>query len=132
MGKWSRKYDACINCGTQRRSHRGKGYCTKCHRPATRLTIVNAWDCSRPETLVGYPSNPHLCSEADRQRVRNGLAAQLQQRLNDLKLWESSLGKPTKADRETVITGSFNFTKAAEEKNAENLLMMKNKELAGL
>jgi phosphatidylserine/phosphatidylglycerophosphate/cardiolipin synthase-like enzyme len=25
-------------------------------------------------------------------------------------------------DGETVITGSFNFTKAAEEKNAENLL----------
>jgi len=35
-------------------------------------------------------------------------------------------------DRETVITGSFNFTKAAEEKNAENLLIMKNKELAGI
>jgi len=33
-------------------------------------------------------------------------------------------------DRETVITGSFNFSKAAEEKNAENLLIIKNKELA--
>jgi phosphatidylserine/phosphatidylglycerophosphate/cardiolipin synthase-like enzyme len=33
-------------------------------------------------------------------------------------------------DRETVITGSFNFTKAAEEKNAENLLVIKSKELA--
>jgi len=33
-------------------------------------------------------------------------------------------------DRETVITGSFNFTKAAEEKNAENLLIFKSKELA--
>jgi phosphatidylserine/phosphatidylglycerophosphate/cardiolipin synthase-like enzyme len=33
-------------------------------------------------------------------------------------------------DRETVITGSFNFTKAAEEKNAENLLIVKSKELA--
>jgi phosphatidylserine/phosphatidylglycerophosphate/cardiolipin synthase-like enzyme len=29
-----------------------------------------------------------------------------------------------------VITGSFNFTKAAEEKNAENLLIVKFKELA--
>lgn len=28
-------------------------------------------------------------------------------------------------DRQTVITGSFNFTKAAEEKNAENLLVIK-------
>ena len=33
-------------------------------------------------------------------------------------------------DRETVITGSFNFTKAAEEKNAENLLIIKNEDLA--
>jgi len=33
-------------------------------------------------------------------------------------------------DKETVITGSFNFTKAAEEKNAENLLILKNKKLA--
>ena len=33
-------------------------------------------------------------------------------------------------DREMVITGSFNFTKAAEEKNAENLLIIRDKELA--
>jgi phosphatidylserine/phosphatidylglycerophosphate/cardiolipin synthase-like enzyme len=33
-------------------------------------------------------------------------------------------------DQETVITGSFNFTKAAEEKNAENVLVIRSKELA--
>ncbi len=33
-------------------------------------------------------------------------------------------------DKETVITGSFNFTKSAEEKNAENLLILQSKELA--
>jgi phosphatidylserine/phosphatidylglycerophosphate/cardiolipin synthase-like enzyme len=33
-------------------------------------------------------------------------------------------------DEETVITGSFNFTKAAEEKNAENLLIIRNADLA--
>jgi len=32
-------------------------------------------------------------------------------------------------DEETVITGSFNFTKAAEESNAENLLVIHSKEL---
>jgi len=32
-------------------------------------------------------------------------------------------------DKETVITGSFNFTKAAENNNAENLLILKNEEL---
>jgi len=35
-------------------------------------------------------------------------------------------------DQSTVITGSFNFTKAAEEKNAENLLIIKSRELAGI
>ncbi|BAH76951.1 phospholipase D family protein [Solidesulfovibrio magneticus] len=35
-------------------------------------------------------------------------------------------------DGQTVVTGSFNFTKAAEEKNAENLLVIKDKGLARL
>jgi phosphatidylserine/phosphatidylglycerophosphate/cardiolipin synthase-like enzyme len=35
-------------------------------------------------------------------------------------------------DRETVITGSFNFTTAAEKNNAENLLIIENRELAKL
>ncbi|HXX80625.1 MAG TPA: phospholipase D-like domain-containing protein, partial [Thermodesulfovibrionales bacterium] len=33
-------------------------------------------------------------------------------------------------DNEVVITGSFNFTRAAEEHNAENLLIIRSKELA--
>jgi phosphatidylserine/phosphatidylglycerophosphate/cardiolipin synthase-like enzyme len=33
-------------------------------------------------------------------------------------------------DQEVVITGSFNFTRAAEENNAENLLIIRSKELA--
>jgi phosphatidylserine/phosphatidylglycerophosphate/cardiolipin synthase-like enzyme len=33
-------------------------------------------------------------------------------------------------DGETVITGSFNFTKAAEENNTENLLIIHDKKLA--
>jgi phosphatidylserine/phosphatidylglycerophosphate/cardiolipin synthase-like enzyme len=33
-------------------------------------------------------------------------------------------------DSSMVITGSFNFTKAAEEKNAENVLIINSKELA--
>ena len=35
-------------------------------------------------------------------------------------------------DGETVITGSFNFTKAAEENNAENLLIIHDKKIADL
>ena len=33
-------------------------------------------------------------------------------------------------DGETVITGSFNFPKAAEENNAENLLVIRDSKLA--
>jgi phosphatidylserine/phosphatidylglycerophosphate/cardiolipin synthase-like enzyme len=33
-------------------------------------------------------------------------------------------------DNEIVITGSFNFTKAAEERNAENVLIIRSKELS--
>jgi phosphatidylserine/phosphatidylglycerophosphate/cardiolipin synthase-like enzyme len=35
-------------------------------------------------------------------------------------------------DGTTVITGSFNFTKAAEEKNAENLLIIRSEKIAKL
>lgn len=35
-------------------------------------------------------------------------------------------------DHRRVVTGSFNFTKAAEEKNAENLLILDSPELARL
>lgn len=35
-------------------------------------------------------------------------------------------------DKTMVITGSFNFTKAAEEKNAENMLIISSAELARL
>ncbi len=34
-------------------------------------------------------------------------------------------------DGQTVITGSFNFTKSAETGNAENLLVIRSPELAG-
>jgi phosphatidylserine/phosphatidylglycerophosphate/cardiolipin synthase-like enzyme len=35
-------------------------------------------------------------------------------------------------DSTTVITGSFNFTKAAEQKNAENVIIIKSEDLAKL
>jgi len=35
-------------------------------------------------------------------------------------------------DQETVITGSFNFTKAADIQNSENVLIVRSSELAGL
>ena len=33
-------------------------------------------------------------------------------------------------DQETVITGSFNFTRAAEDENAENLIIIRDRGVA--
>jgi len=35
-------------------------------------------------------------------------------------------------DKETIITGSFNFTKSAETQNSENILITQSPELASL
>jgi phosphatidylserine/phosphatidylglycerophosphate/cardiolipin synthase-like enzyme len=43
---------------------------------------------------------------------------------------EISHNKVMIIDEEIVITGSFNFTKAAQKKNAENLLIIRDKGLA--
>lgn len=32
-GKWSRKYEKCIDCGTTDRIHRSGGRCSKCYSP---------------------------------------------------------------------------------------------------
>jgi phosphatidylserine/phosphatidylglycerophosphate/cardiolipin synthase-like enzyme len=40
------------------------------------------------------------------------------------------VSKKTGSTSEIVITGSFNFTRAAEESNAENLLIIRSKDLA--
>ena len=39
---------------------------------------------------------------------------------------ETANNKIMLIDEDTIITGSYNYTKAAEEKNAENLLFIKN------
>lgn len=30
-GKWNRRFDCCLNCGTTKRSHGGFGLCTRCY-----------------------------------------------------------------------------------------------------
>jgi hypothetical protein len=87
---WSRLADSCINCGTQDRPHRGKGFCTKCHGPARTLAAVQAWDVSRPETIREYPSVLRSTPRGGIPRLQRGLIAELQQRLDMLKMWESA------------------------------------------
>ena len=93
-GMWSRRFDACVNCGTRRRRHRGRGYCTKCYGPATWLAKIESWDSSQLETVTGLPGR---CAEMrrllQREAFRRGLSAELRRRLEQLKTWESGLGK---------------------------------------
>ena len=35
-GRWSRKHDACVACGTTERKHKSRGCCTSCEARATR------------------------------------------------------------------------------------------------
>ncbi len=50
--------------------------------------------------------------------------------LNDAK-YALAHNKEMDIDGGTVITGSFNFTKATEKSTADNLLVTRNKTLAG-
>ena len=45
---------------------------------------------------------------------------------------ENAHNKVMIIDREIIITGSYNFTYSAESKNAENVLIVKSQDLAGL
>jgi len=52
MPKWSRLHEACLNCGTQRRPHYGKGFCKPCHVMMKRIWAAEKWDLRCPETLT--------------------------------------------------------------------------------
>jgi len=73
---------------------RGKGFCTKCHGPAMTLAAVRAWDVSRPETIREYPSVVRSTPRRDILRLQRGLIAELQRRLDVLKMWESARHNP--------------------------------------
>ncbi len=45
---------------------------------------------------------------------------------------ENAHNKVMIIDREVIITGSYNFTYSAESKNAENILIIRSQDLAGL
>lgn len=46
QGKWAMDYEACVNCGTTRRRHMGKGKCYRCY--FLRYAAENL------ETVKGY------------------------------------------------------------------------------
>ena len=87
---WS-KYEACVNCGTTERPHRGLGYCNRCYGPGKQFREVMAWDQSKPETLSRYPGQVDLDSPQDFELLREGYLQELKQRLNTLRRWEQAV-----------------------------------------
>jgi len=53
--KWSKRFDKCQQCGTNRFKHAAKGLCTRCYRLVRQLEQVDRWDPFDPNALNGYP-----------------------------------------------------------------------------
>jgi len=64
--------------------------------------------------------------------VAKALGLSKRQRNPKSKQPKGRIGKKENGDYETVIGGSFDLTKAAEENNAENLLVIHDRKLASL
>jgi phosphatidylserine/phosphatidylglycerophosphate/cardiolipin synthase-like enzyme len=82
------------------------------HRRGVEVKVILEQKCEYAPLLLGHFSGAHGRAGVDRRRARH--------RANKVMV----------IDEATVITGSFNFTKAAEEHNAENLLIIHDPVLA--
>jgi phosphatidylserine/phosphatidylglycerophosphate/cardiolipin synthase-like enzyme len=126
---------------------------TVCFTPGGRCTdmIVQALGAARQRVLVqaySFTSAPiaKALLEAHKRGVQVQVILDKSQRTDKYSAADflANQGVPTRIDAEhaiahnkvllidaeTVVTGSFNFTKAAQEKNAENLLLIRDQALA--
>lgn len=57
---FSTKYESCLNCGSSKNKHRGKGICEDCHKKLHPIAIrkhLNYSDATRPK-----PKNCEICN----------------------------------------------------------------------
>jgi hypothetical protein len=98
FGKWSKKFDRCQQCGTDRFPHKAKGLCTRCYRLVKMLEQAQKWDVSRPESLKGHPfqspSDPVRSDSNHFERLRSYYITAIQDRLRLLKAREDKLHGP--------------------------------------
>jgi len=94
MEHWSRKHDRCANCGTTRRRHRAKGYCSLCYALHRQLSQVRAWDFAKPETLVKYPRESMFWRRDVFDQLKAGYIEQIEERLGQLRVREAMLDGP--------------------------------------
>jgi len=98
MNRWSRKYDKCGNCQSDRFKHVAKGYCRRCYGLIKRLNEVEHWDPANPQSLKGFPSidMPYDSQRFSRvfKKIQSGVASQIRGRLAFLKAREERLNYP--------------------------------------
>lgn len=94
MKRWSKKHEKCRNCGTVRFKHYARGYCTRCYRLIKRLSQVDQWNHSDPNTLKGYPKNSHYFQSDIFMMLKTGYPKAIKRRLASLKAIEDKLAKP--------------------------------------
>lgn len=126
---------------------------TVCFTPGGQCTneVVNEIDSAKSEVLVqAYSFTSYPIAEAlaaakergidvriilDKSQIKARYSSTTFFRSRNIPLWidykvSIAHNKVMIIDHTTVITGSFNFTKAAQYKNAENLLIIRDPQLA--
>ena len=93
MKRWSKNHKRCVNCGTARRRHAGRGYCTRCYFLVRKLHAVEMWNLAEPTTLSDYPRDPLFHNPTYLNRLRKGSIAQISERLNVLRDKEEMLSR---------------------------------------
>lgn len=93
-GKWANKFTKCQQCGTDRFRHRAKGYCIRCYPLIRRLQQVSSWDLANAKSLKGYPRDEAYFYPTTFEKVKLGVALQIQERLAFLQIRERQLVEP--------------------------------------
>lgn len=91
MKTWSANSAKCKNCGTTRRKHEAKGYCSKCYPLFRRIEQSQMWDLNNPASLKGYPSAPILREPRVFPDVKEGMLKQWKRRLEWFRYREQKL-----------------------------------------
>ena len=78
---WSKKYDNCQNCHTNRFKHVARGYCSRCYRLIRKLEKFDRWNSSDPASIKGFPGNPYFESPDRIERIKAKLRNQTERQL---------------------------------------------------
>ncbi|MBI5248361.1 MAG: hypothetical protein HY912_02605 [Desulfomonile tiedjei] len=88
--KWSKKFEKCRQCGTERYEHVARGLCTRCYRLVRKLEQVKTWKPSDPEPKRRYG----FYDLEEFKAKKRDLEGEIKERLEFLKIKEETLKGP--------------------------------------